>query len=42
MVEFEVLASLIAFAALISVWAFAPSKPKAEIARAAAPKEALA
>jgi hypothetical protein len=41
-VEIEVLASLIAFAGLISVWAFAPSKPKAQTAPAAAPKEALA
>jgi hypothetical protein len=41
-VEIEVLAGLISFAALISIWAFAPNKPKVETARAAAPKEALA
>ena len=40
--DIEVFAGLIAFAALIAVWAFAPSKPKVETARAAAPQEALA
>jgi len=41
-VDIEIIAGLVAFAALIAVWAFAPTKPRVEPSRVAVPREALA